>query len=158
MLTEAAQQRRRAHGRRVPALDLGDLRLNRAAEPILYPDPVIITLEPCAPAVVDNLAGGPREATVRWIAIVGVVVVLAPPSASAQDADRSCLDLLDPADNAPAGNEQPFLTKNRCEAIEAQELRAPLMRIPQEEEDPMELSFGIKGNGGIVRLKIPFSF
>jgi hypothetical protein len=134
------------------------LRLDRFAEPILYPAPVSITLEPYAPAVCYILAGSAREATVRWIAIVGFVVVLAPPSARAQDADRTCLGLLDPADNAPAGDEQPFLTKSRCEAIEAQELRAPLIRIPQEEEDPMELSFGIKGNGGIVRFKIPFSF
>jgi hypothetical protein len=32
------------------------------------------------------------------------------------------------------------------------------MRIPQEDEDPMELSFGVKNNGGMLRLKIPFSF
>jgi hypothetical protein len=98
---------------------------------------------------------------VRWIGIVGFFVVLAPASANAQDANRTCLgpfEAVDAADNTPARNEQPFLTENRCEAMEGQELRAPLMRIPQEEEDPMELSFGIKSNGGILRFKIPFSF
>jgi hypothetical protein len=33
-----------------------------------------------------------------------------------------------------------------------------LLEIPQEEENPMELSLGVKSNGGSLRFKIPFSF
>ena len=54
--------------------------------------------------------------------------------------------------------QQPFLTGNQCEAIKTRELRALLLEIPQEEENPMELSLGVKSNGGSLRFKIPFSF
>jgi hypothetical protein len=95
---------------------------------------------------------------VRWIGILGIVAVLAT-SAEAQDA--TCLghfEEVDPVDDTPPQGEMPFLMKNRCEAMKSQELRAPWMRIPQEGEDPMELSFGVKKDGGMLRLKIPFSF
>jgi hypothetical protein len=98
---------------------------------------------------------------VRWIGILGILAVLAATSVDARDANRTCFDLLedvDAADNAPTRGEQPFLTENRCDAMKSQELRAPLMRIPQEEGDPMELSVGVKNNGGMLRFKIPFSF
>lgn len=98
----------------------------------------------------------------RWIGILGIVGALAgATSAHALEASSTCPGLVeefDSVDAAPAGVDQPLLTENRCEAMESQELRAPLMRIPQEEEDPMELSFGVKNIGGMLRLKIPFSF
>lgn len=98
----------------------------------------------------------------RWIGILGIFTMLAAPSADAQDANRttcpSLLEEVDAADDTLARDEQPLLTENRCEAVKGQELRVPLMRIPQEEEDPMELSFGVKNNGGMLRFKIPFSF
>jgi hypothetical protein len=98
---------------------------------------------------------------VRWIGILGVFAVLGATSAGAQDADWTCSGLIeevDTADSAPTRDDQPFLTENRCDAMKSQELRAPLMRIPQEEGDPMELSVGVKNNGGMLRFKIPFSF
>jgi hypothetical protein len=33
-----------------------------------------------------------------------------------------------------------------------------LLEIPQEDEDAIQLSLGIKNGGGTLRLKIPFSF
>ena len=77
------------------------------------------------------------------------------------DTNRSCLDLLEENDGAmvsPAQDEQPLLTGNQCEAMKSRELRLPLLEVPQEEEDPISLSLGIKNGGGILRLKIPFSF
>ena len=59
---------------------------------------------------------------------------------------------------SPTQGEQPFLTGNQCEAIKTRELRALLLEIPQEEENPMELSLGVKSNGASLRFKIPFSF
>ena len=106
----------------------------------------------------------PREPTVRWIGILGILAALISTSADALDEYeyRTCsglLDGMDAADDTPAQGKQPLLLlENRCEAAKSQELRAPLMRIPQDEEDPMELSFGVKNNGGMLRLKIPFSF
>jgi hypothetical protein len=99
------------------------------------------------------------EATVRWIGILGIFAVIAATSADAQDA--TCLrqfEEADAADGAPAQGEQLLLTDNRCDAMKSEELRAPLMRIPQEDENPVELSFGVKKDGGMLRLKIPFSF
>jgi hypothetical protein len=42
--------------------------------------------------------------------------------------------------------------------LKTRELRALLLEIPQEDEDPVQLSLGIKNGGGMLRLKIPFSF
>ena len=97
----------------------------------------------------------------RWTGILGLFAVLAATSVDAGDAERACSDQfeeIDTADSAAARGEPLLLLEDRCDAIKDQELRAPLMLIPQEGEDPMELSFGIKSNGGMLRLKIPFSF
>ena len=97
----------------------------------------------------------------RRMGIIGIFAALATTSADALDAYRTCPGLLEEMaadDDSPGQVERPLLTENRCEAMKSQELRAPLIRIPQEEEDPMELSFGVKNNGGMLRLKIPFSF
>ena len=97
----------------------------------------------------------------RPVGVLGLVLVLATAPADAMDANRSCLDLLQEnngADASPADGEQPLLTDNQCEAIKSRELRLLLLEVPQEEEDPLQLSFGIKNGGAALRLKIPFSF
>jgi len=97
---------------------------------------------------------------VRSVGILGVVLALSAAPADAIDANRSCLDLLEEDDGAklsPAQDEQPLLTDNQCEAMKSRELRALLLEVPQEEEDPIQLSLGIKNGGGALRLKIPFS-
>jgi len=97
----------------------------------------------------------------RWIGILGIFAALVTVSADAMDANRPCpglLEEMDGAENSPAQGEQLLLTDNQCEALKSQELRAPLLAIPQEDEDPLELSLGVKNNGGTLRLKIPFSF
>jgi len=98
---------------------------------------------------------------VRWIGILGIFAALVTVSADAMDANRPChgfLEEMDGAENSPAQGEQLLLTDNQCEALKSQELRAPMLEIPQEEEDPIELSLGIKNNGATLRLRIPFSF
>ena len=97
----------------------------------------------------------------RGIGILGAFAVLVAFSADAMDANDPCPGLLDENDGADESSTllaQPLLTDNQCEALKTKELRAPLLEIPQEGEDPMELSLGVKSNGGILRLKIPFSF
>ena len=97
----------------------------------------------------------------RWIGILGIFAALVTVSADAMDANRPCpglLEEMDGEDDSPAQGEQPLLTDNQCEALKTRELRAPLLEIPQEDEDPMELSLGVKNGGGTVRFKIPFSF
>ena len=77
------------------------------------------------------------------------------------DVNRSCLHLLEENDGAkvsPAQDEQPLLTDNQCEAMKSREFRLLLLDVPQEEEDPVQLSLGIRNGGAILRLKIPFSF
>jgi hypothetical protein len=104
---------------------------------------------------------GPREASVRWIGILGLFAALISNPADAFDEFKTCPDLLEGAGAtaaSPANGEQALLLENRCEAVKREELRASLMRIPQEDEDPMELSFGVKSNGGMLRFKVPFSF
>jgi len=108
----------------------------------------------------DQRRDRPREAAVRSVGILGVVLALSAAPADAIDANRSCLDLLEEDDGAklsPAQDEQPLLTDNQCEAMKSRELRALLLEVPQEEEDPIQLSLGIKNGGGALRLKIPFS-
>ncbi len=97
----------------------------------------------------------------RSAGIPGIVLSFATTPAEAMRASGSCLDLLEEcggAEVSPTQGEQPFLTGNQCEAIKTRELRALLLEIPQEEENPMELSLGVKSNGGSLRFKIPFSF
>ena len=98
----------------------------------------------------------------RWIGMLGIVGALGgATSAHALEASSTCPGLaedFDAVDTAPARGDLLLLTESRCEDTKSQELRATLMRIPQEKEDPMELSFGVKNSGGMLRLKIPFSF
>ena len=97
----------------------------------------------------------------QWIGTLGIIAALVTVSAAAMDANRPCpgfLEEMDGAENSPAQDQQPLLTDNQCEALKSQELRAPLLEIPQEDEDPLELSLGVKDSGGTLRLKIPFSF
>jgi hypothetical protein len=98
---------------------------------------------------------------VRWIGIVGLVAALVTVSADAMDTKAPCVDLLKVngrVDDSPALAELPFLTGNQCEAVKRREIRMPLLEIPQEEEDPMSLSLGSKGDGATLHFKIPFSF
>jgi hypothetical protein len=98
---------------------------------------------------------------VRWIGILGIFAAIVTVPADAMDANKPCLGLFeenDRLDGSAAQQEQPLLTDNQCEALKTRELRALLLEIPQEDEDPMELSLGIKNGGGTVRFKIPFSF
>ena len=97
----------------------------------------------------------------RWIGILGIVGALGGAASAHALEANTCPGLVedfDAVDTTPARGDQPLLTENGCEVAKSQELRATLMRIPQEEEDPMELSFGVKNSGGMLRLKIPFSF
>jgi hypothetical protein len=96
---------------------------------------------------------------VRWIGILGILATVVTGSAEAMDENRPCLDLLEEnggMDDSLA--EQPLLTGNQCEALKTRELRALFLEIPQEDQDPLQLSLGIKNGGGMLRLKIPFSF
>jgi hypothetical protein len=98
---------------------------------------------------------------VRWIGIIGLIAALVAVSADAMDTKAPCVDLLKEngrVDDSPALTELPFLTGNQCEAVKHRELRVPLLEIPQEEEDPMSLSIGTKGDGATLHFKIPFSF
>jgi hypothetical protein len=97
----------------------------------------------------------------RWLGILGIFAAFIIGSADAMDANSPCpglLEKMDGADDLPTQSEQPLLTDNQCETLKNQELRLPLLQIPQEDEDPVELSLGVKNGGGILRLKIPFSF
>jgi hypothetical protein len=92
---------------------------------------------------------------------IGILAALVTVSADAMDTKVTCLDLLKEngrVDDSPALAELPFLTDNQCEAVKRRELHMPLLEIPQEEEDPMTLSLGVKDGGGTLRFKIPFSF
>jgi hypothetical protein len=92
---------------RAQFLGRGLLRLNRAAEPILYPDPVNIGWEP-RPRLLR--AHGRSEAALRWIGILGVFAVLAAASAEAEDADgTACHGLREEAAPEPQAC-------NRCRA------------------------------------------
>lgn len=96
----------------------------------------------------------------RWIGILGILGAIGSSSADAMDVAPGCPGFFEDtaAEDPLADDELPLLRNNRCEATKTQELRAPLMRIPQDKEDPMELSLGIKNGGGVLRFKIPFSF
>lgn len=95
----------------------------------------------------------------RWIRIVGVVAALVSGSAAATEDDSQCLGSREENHWAEAAIEstQPLLTENQCESLKTRELRALLLEVPQE-EDPVQLSLGVKNGGATLRLKIPFSF
>jgi hypothetical protein len=99
---------------------------------------------------------------VRWIGIIAIFAVLVAVSADAMDVNRPCSGLLEEekgwADDSSASGEQPLLMDNQCEALKSRELRLRLLEIPQEEEDPIALSLGVKNGGVVLRFKIPFSF
>jgi hypothetical protein len=109
----------------------------------------------------DERSCGPREAVVRRIGVLAILLAFADGPAEAADANDRCAGLLeesDGSDNPPELPAQPLMTDNQCEALENKELRAPLLEIPQEDEDPVQLSLGIKNGSGMLRLKIPFHF
>jgi hypothetical protein len=109
--------------------------------------------------VAETHAPSGLEAFVRRLGILGVFVMLLSVSADADEAKKRCYDSLD-ASNQPdyAQGDQLYLTDNQCDAVAKRELRLKLFEIPQEDEDPMSLSVGAKGLGGVLRFKIPFSF
>jgi hypothetical protein len=95
---------------------------------------------------------------VRRIGVIGFLAIAMSAPAAAADANGGCdapfqLDAEPNDDDDPSP--QPFLTRNQCEAMEARELRAPLLEIPQEDEDPMRLSLGIKNGGLSLRPEDP---
>lgn len=98
----------------------------------------------------------------RRIGVLVIVLAFAAGPADAAGAnDDGCADLLEENDgpsDSSAPPAQPLMTDNQCEALKNNELRAPLIEIPQEGEDPMQLSLGVKNGGGMLRLKIPFRF
>ena len=96
----------------------------------------------------------------RWIGVVGVLAALVSGSAAATDGDSQCLGSREENDGAEAAAErtQPLLTDNQCESLKSRELRALLLEVPQAEEDPVQLSLGVKNGGATLRLKIPFHF
>jgi hypothetical protein len=96
-----------------------------------------------------------------WIGITGIFAAAVAVSAAATDTKMACFDLLEENGKLNVSTAQadlPFLTGNQCEAAKRRELRVPLLEIPQEEENPMSLSVGTKGDGATLHLKIPFSF
>ena len=97
----------------------------------------------------------------RWIGIIAIFAFPVAVSADAMDVNRPCSGLLEEkgwADDSPASGEQPLLMDNQCEALKSRELRLLLLEIPQEEENPIALSLGVKNSGVVLRFKIPFSF
>jgi hypothetical protein len=101
----------------------------------------------------------------RQIALITVFATLAAGSAFAQEAKEPCYGSFEPTKKAEAEAPPPppegaelHLTDNQCEAVAKREVRVPLIQVPQEDEDPMALSLGVKNLGGTLRFKIPFSF
>lgn len=99
----------------------------------------------------------------RQIALISVFAALAAVSAFAQEAREPCYGTFEPTKEAEAEAPPPegaelHLTDNQCDAVAKREVRVPLLQVPQEDEDPMGLSLGVKNLGGLLRFKIPFSF
>jgi hypothetical protein len=94
----------------------------------------------------------------RWLGIVALAQISAVGSVSALATSNGCTDLV--AESEGVGEPdltQSLLTENQCEAIKTRELRALLLEVPQSDEDPLQLSIGVKNGGATLRLKIPFS-
>src|SRR5262245_9526255 len=97
----------------------------------------------------------------RQIGILAVLAALIAGPAYAENSKSPCLGVLPGAgetDGLSAQGSQLLLTENQCEAVTRREFRLQLLEIPQDGEDPMALSIGIKNGGGLLRFKIPFSF
>ncbi len=99
----------------------------------------------------------------RQIALITIFVSLTAVSAVAEEAKEPCYGTFEPtkkaeADAPPPEGAELHLTDNQCEAVVKREVRVPLFQVPQEDEDPMALSLGVKNLGGTLRFKIPFSF
>ena len=98
----------------------------------------------------------------RQIALITVFASLTAVSAFAQEAKEPCYGTFEPTKKAveapPPEGAELHLTDNQCEAAVKREVRVPLFQVPQEDEDPMALSLGVKNLGGMLRFKIPFSF
>ena len=98
----------------------------------------------------------------RQIALISVFVTLTAVSAFAEEAKEPCYRTFEPTKKAveapPPEGAELHLTDNQCEAAVKREVRVPLFQVPQEDEDPMALSLGVKNLGGMLRFKIPFSF
>ena len=95
------------------------------------------------------------------IGVIGVVAAFAGVFPLSANAEESCPGLFAGNGQAESQREQGdrlSLSGNRCEAATKRELRLSLFEIPQEEEDPMSVSVGVKQGGGILRFRIPFSF
>lgn len=93
----------------------------------------------------------------RRIGVLCCLAVFAAGPAAADSTGR-CDALSEDRTQAEESRPQPLLTITQCESIETRELRAPLLEVPQDDEDPMQLSLGIKNGGLSLRLKIPFSW
>jgi hypothetical protein len=102
----------------------------------------------------------------RQIAMIAVFAMFAAASAAAQEAREPCYGNFEPTKNAAEAEEtspapegaQLNLTSNQCEAVAKREVRVPLFQVPQDGEDPMALTLGVKNLGGMLRFKVPFSF
>jgi hypothetical protein len=97
----------------------------------------------------------------RRIGELGVVAALAGVFAFSANGEESCPGLSagnGQVESQPEQGDRLFLSDNQCQAAAKRELRLSLFEIPQEEEDPMSVSVGLKKGGGILRFRIPFSF
>jgi len=97
----------------------------------------------------------------RKFGMLGVLAALITVPVHAEKSKTPCLGVAGGAegteDLSPYGA-QLLLTDGQCEAVTRREFRLQLLEIPQDGEDPMALSIGIKNGGGLLRFKIPFSF
>lgn len=95
------------------------------------------------------------------IGVIGVVAGFAGVFTLSANAEESCPGRFAGnglAESQPEQGDRLFPSGNQCEAATQRELRLSLFEIPQEEEDPMSVSVGLKNGGGILRFRIPFSF
>ena len=96
----------------------------------------------------------------RLIGVISIFAMLVTVSADAADTKRPCAVTLEEKgrlEESPAQGNLPLLTDRECEALKNRELRVPLLEIPQEDENSMTLSIGVKGSGATFHFKIPFS-
>ena len=97
----------------------------------------------------------------RQTVLTAMFTALVAVAAYADDGRGPCIgsfEVTEKTDDLLPQSAQLHLTDNQCEAAIKREARLPLFEIPQDKEDPMALSLGVKNLGGILRFKIPFSF